>query len=79
MVLRLPFRQEAAMSSLEGGRGVWKSSEKTSPVLIVLIVFVGLLLAEESSYPADENLRGFLVKNEGKCLISCLQVDERYH
>lgn len=72
MVLCLSLSQQPAMSSLEGG--VWKSSEKTSPVLIVLIVFVSLLLAEESSYPTDENLRGFLVKNEGKCFIFSLQV-----
>lgn len=54
--------QSAAHHVLSGRRrGVWKSSEKTSPLLIVLIVFVSLLLAEESSYPTDENLRGFLV------------------
>lgn len=48
MVLQPPFSQCAAMSFLRGG--ALKSSEKTSSVLIVLIVFVSLLLVGESSY-----------------------------
>lgn len=60
------------MFSLEGG-GDWKSSEKTSPVLIVLIVLVSLLLTEESSYPADENLRGLLVKNDWFVFSFCIR------
>lgn len=47
MVLQPPFSQWAAMSFL---RGALKSSEKTSSVLIVLLVFVSLLLVGESSY-----------------------------